>query len=185
MMWAFGAEPKEVLGKPQFNLDLVVPVKGMEVACLGHPYRSTLKISKGKVLDCRDCGTFRHTCATAPGSSGSPILCKQDDGWKLVGIHFKGRGHLAKDKDIKPSGSAISWISFRENLKIMFNGRIEGLKRALRGIADNELANFKLCSSKVPHLTKLDATTQEAWGMVCTWTRFDSAADWVSRAISP
>ncbi|RKZ70769.1 MAG: hypothetical protein DRQ48_05630 [Gammaproteobacteria bacterium] len=58
--------------------------------------------------------SFTHQCDIANGDSGSPILVKQGDEFKLIGIHV-----ATLNKDGIESGFAVSYVSFsnwiREN----------------------------------------------------------------------
>ncbi|VXC79761.1 putative exported metallopeptidase [Enterobacterales bacterium 8AC] len=65
-------------------------------------------------------GVLSHQCDTLPGDSGSPLLLKTDDGWRLIAI--QSSAPAAEDR-YRADNRALSVTGIREALKALAAGR--------------------------------------------------------------
>ena len=67
----------------KYNIDIFI---NKDIFILQYPQGEEISFSEGKIISKQDEDTFAHNCSTLKGSSGSPIILREDS--SVIGLHY-------------------------------------------------------------------------------------------------
>ena len=85
-----------------------------EIFILQFPQGEDLSFSDGKILSIQD-GCFTHNCSTQKGSSGSPIILREDS--SIIGLHHSSSTQLENDQIVSYNLSTSILTIIKDLLK--------------------------------------------------------------------